>query len=229
MDEPNDWSLMSDYDRDDSDGSETNGSPAGSDAGDRRFDPDYTVLIVDDDPQVLDLFDRYVSSQYSTRTYRSGRDALDEFDDTIDVVLLDRRMPDMPGDEFLHTIREQGYECPVAMVTAVEPDLDILALGFDDYVVKPVLQEELLEVVAELIQRLSYEGHINEWLALLTKKATLERVSSEAELLKSSEYRALLAEIDDLGEVADAELGTLSGNQLDALFRSIDSDLSEAA
>lgn len=220
---------MSDPTRDTLADPESPSATSASRSSDREFDADHTVLIVDDDPQVLELFDRYVSSQYSTRTFRSGRDALDAFDDTIDVVLLDRRMPDMSGDEFLHTIRERGYECPVAMVTAVEPDIDILDLGFDDYVVKPVLQEELLEVVAELIQRLSYERHINEWLALLTKKATLERVSSEAELLKSSEYRALLAEIDELGEVADAELARLPGRQLDALFRSLDSDLSEAA
>lgn len=215
--------------RDSSEGPESREGSSGRTMSDHQVDADHTVMIVDDDPQVLDLYDRFVSTKYSTRAYLSGRDALDEFDDTIDVVLLDRRMPDMPGDEFLHTIREQGYECPVAMVTAVEPEIDILELGFDEYLVKPASQEELLEVVADLIQRQSYERHINKWLSLLAKRAALEKAHSDDELQQSPEYRALLEEIDGLRELTDAELEKLSGSQLDALFWSIDPDVSETA
>lgn len=47
-------------------------------------------------------------------------------------------MPVRSGNEVLDKMRIAGYDWCVAMVTTVEPDLDILEMGFDDYLVKPV-------------------------------------------------------------------------------------------
>lgn len=193
----------------------------------RQSEAGRTVLIVDDDPQVLNLYKRFLSDEYTVRAYSDGRAALEEIDDTIDVILLDRRMPKLSGDEFLETIRELGYDCPVALVTAIEPAIDILELGFDEYIVKPVSRDELLEVVASLIRRISYERHINEWLALLSKKATLESVKTEDELRRNAKYRRLLEDIEQLAERTDAELSQISESQIDALFYGMDSEISE--
>lgn len=178
-----------------------------------------TVLIVDDDPQVRQLYRRYLEEEYDVRIADDGETALEEMDTDVDVVLLDRRMPGLAGDEFLNAIREEGYDCPVAMVTAVDPDLDILELGFEDYLVKPVTKAELLELTESLVQRINYERHIQDWLALLSKKATLERGLTQAELDDSPAYSSLLAQIEQLNERADSELAEFERDEVSALFQ----------
>lgn len=179
---------------------------------------DSTVLVVDDDPQVRELYKQYILDEYEVRTAFDGQSALETIDESVDVVLLDRRMPGLSGDEFLQTVRDRGYVCPVVMVTAVEPDVDILELGFDEYLVKPVSRDELLEVVGSMNRRVSYERNVQDWLALLSKKATLESVKTEEELDDSPEYWALLEEIEQFNDRADAELEDLAADELDALF-----------
>lgn len=184
-----------------------------------------TVLLVDDDPQVRQLYRRYLEEEYTVRTADDGETALEEMDTDVDVVLLDRRMPGLAGDDFLNAIRDQGYDCPVAMVTAVNPDLDILELGFEDYLVKPVTKKELLELTDTLVRRINYERHIQDWLGLLSKKATLERSLSKTELENSPAYASLQAQIEQLNERADTELKDLQNDEVDALFRRMDSPI----
>jgi DNA-binding response OmpR family regulator len=103
-----------------------------------------TILAVDDEPGLVDIYEAWFSDKYAVRTAYGGREALSEFDDAVDLVLLDRRMPGISGDEVLETLREDGHDCPVVMVTAVEPDEGMIELPFDEYVVKPVDKNELL-------------------------------------------------------------------------------------
>lgn len=183
---------------------------------------DATVLIVDDDPQVRDLYQRFLEDEYTVLVADDGETALEQMSDEVDVVLLDRRMPGLAGDEFLNDIRDQGYDCPVAMVTAVNPDLDILELGFEDYLVKPVTREEIRSLTGSLVRRIQYERHIQDWLALLSKKATLERSLTEGERENSSAYAALLAQLDQLNERADSELKELEHDEVQSLFHRMD-------
>lgn len=177
-----------------------------------------TVLIVDDDPQVLDLFSDFLSDDHTVLTAVDGSRALDLVDESTDVVLLDRRMPDMSGDEFLDSLRAAGYSCPVAMVTAIQPDFDILDLGFDDYVVKPVGGEELRELVEDLAERTTYDRNIQEWLSLLSKKTNLEREKSQQELAENEEYERLLVEMDELQPVETEDLKAHRSSRLRSLL-----------
>ena len=80
------------------------------------------VLVVEDEPDLADLYATWLKIDYSVRTAYGGEEAVEQLDDEIDVVLLDRRMPGLSGDEVLTKIRERGIDCYVSMVTAVEPD-----------------------------------------------------------------------------------------------------------
>jgi CheY-like chemotaxis protein len=64
-----------------------------------------TVLIVDDESEVADVYALRLREEYETRTAYGGEEALDTIDSDMDVVLLDRRMPDLSGDEVLERIR----------------------------------------------------------------------------------------------------------------------------
>ncbi|WP_306060069.1 HalX domain-containing protein [Natronococcus wangiae] len=169
-----------------------------------------TVLVVDDESQLADLFATWLTSNWTTETAYDGTEALEKMDAAVDVVLLDRRMPGLSGDDVLEKVRAQGYGCRVIMVTAVDPDFDIIEMGFDDYLVKPVSKNELLELVAEVAGRSEYESAIRDYYALVSKKALLESEKGDHELADSDEYRDLRERIEDLEQRLDETVGELS-------------------
>ncbi|POG54708.1 HalX domain-containing protein [Haloferax marisrubri] len=180
------------------------------------------VLIVEDEPDLADLYATWLRNDYSVRVAYGGREALDKLDDEVDVVLLDRRMPDLSGDEALSEIRDRGFECRVAMVTAVEPDFDIIAMGFDDYLVKPVSREALTDTVSNLILRNAYDVGIQDLFSLASKKALLESEKDEAALEENEEYQRLTARLTELRRELDETLGQLDETEgISAVYRDI--------
>ncbi|PSQ15487.1 DNA-binding protein [Halobacteriales archaeon QS_8_69_26] len=174
---------------------------------------DPVVLIVEDEPDLAQLYTAWLREHCTVRTAYDGEEALEQIDDEVDVVLLDRRMPGLSGDEVLDTIRERDLDCRVAMVTAVEPDFDIVEMGFDDYLVKPVSDDDLIDTVDQLLLRSTYDEQLQELFALASKKALLKSQKTEAELRASEEYArledriaVLRAQIDDtVAELIDQD------------------------
>ena len=162
-----------------------------------------TVLVVDDETRLADLFATWLQSEWKVKTAYDGQSALDQLDDSVAVVLLDRRMPGLSGDEVLDQIREEEFDCRVVMVTAVDPDFDIIEMGFDDYVVKPISKTELLEVVDHVSDRAKYDATLQEYFSLSSKKALLEAEKSERELEESAEYRQLMDQVSELRDEVD--------------------------
>ncbi|WP_312909841.1 response regulator transcription factor [Natronosalvus caseinilyticus] len=149
------------------------------------------VLIVEDEPDLATLYSAWLEDEVTVETAYDGTDALDAIDETVDIVLLDRRMPGLPGDTVLETIRQRDLDCRVAMVTAVEPDFDIIGLGFDDYLVKPVSKAELTSLIDQLLLRSSYDDQLQQFFALASKKALLDGQKTAAERRASQEYAVL--------------------------------------
>src|SRR6056297_816795 len=164
------------------------------------------VLVVEDEPDLADLYATWLRDEYRVRVAYGGREALEELDEEVDVVLLDRRMPDLSGDEALEAIRERDVGCRVAMVTAVEPDFDIVAMGFDDYLVKPVSRDSLKETVENLLRRNTYDDGIQDLFALASKKALLESEKDAATLEEHEEYQELTERVRNLRAQLDETL-----------------------
>jgi DNA-binding response OmpR family regulator len=157
------------------------------------------VLVVDDDQDVADLFAFRLRDRYETTVAYGGEAALEAMDETVDAVLLDRRMPDRHGDDVLATIRERGFDVPVVMTTAVDPDLNILEMEFDDYLCKPIREETLLETLEQLIDT-ERDADLAEFFGLLSKLAVLEDQKSPSELAADDRYQAMRRRADALGE-----------------------------
>ena len=170
------------------------------------------VLVVEDEPDLADLYATWLSVEYEVRTAYGGREAIELLDDVVDVILLDRRMPDLPGDEVLEVVRDRDLECRVAMVTAVEPDFDIIAMGFDDYLVKPVSKDDLRDTVDSLLLRDEYDEGIGELFSLASKKALLESEKGPEDLKTNDEYQHLTDRISDLRTNLDTTLQNLDDN-----------------
>lgn len=144
---------------------------------------------------------------------------MDKLSGEFEVVLLDRRMPGISGDQVLDRIREQQLGCRVVMVSAVEPDFDVIALGFDDYLVKPVTKADLVGAVQRMERRLTYDNGLQRYFALVSKKATLEVEKRNQDLEQNEEYRRLLDEIETLRDQVDASLGELDQDDMRAVLR----------
>ncbi|MFC7008875.1 winged helix-turn-helix transcriptional regulator [Halalkalicoccus salilacus] len=190
--------------------------------GDRHLDPepDPTVLIVDDDPRLLNMHASWLEDEYVVERAYDGEEAFRKLDDSIDVVLLDRRMPGISGEEVLERIRQWGIDCRVVMLSAVDPDFDIVDMGFDGYVVKPGFREEVRDVITDVLARDVHEKPVQEFLTLSAKEALLRAEKTDTELRENDAYVRLVerlerleAEIDDAAEQAthDERLRTLIG------------------
>ncbi len=177
----------------------TDGSPPGD-------DPAPTVLAVDDEPDLVELYRVYLQDEYDVRLAKGGEEALSRMDDDVDVVLLDRRMSDLTGHEVLSEMRAAGYDAQVAMVTAVEPDVDVVDMPFDDYQTKPVSREDVRALVAVLLRRAEFDEQSQRFFALASKKAALEASG----LTGTDEYERVLTQIADTRAEVDTTLDRLS-------------------
>jgi len=171
------------------------------------------VLIVEDEPDVAETYNLWLASDYEVRMAHDGDEGLDELDETVDVVLLDRMMPGLSGDEVLQQIRDRGFDCRVAMVTAVEPDFDILEMGFDAYLCKPIKSDQLYETVSNLLDRSAYDDLLQEYYSLVEKRATLEATMSSAELEDNEEYVELRDRIETLRDDLSDSLGGIGSDE----------------
>ncbi|MCF2166446.1 response regulator [Halobacterium salinarum] len=181
---------------------------------------DTTVLVVDDERGLADLYTIWLEDDYDVKTAYSGTEAIDAIDPTIDVALLDRQMPDVSGDDVLDELRERGIECRVAMVTAVEPELDIIDLGFDDYLQKPVDRDTLLETVGRLQRRSTYDDTVAEFFAAARKQALLSE-SDDPTITDSAEFSALESDLASLRDDLDDVVADFDDADYEVLFRQL--------
>lgn len=108
------------------------------------------IAVVEDNPDNRLLVQALLEGTYDLSEYETGVDAVNGLaDDPPDLVLLDISLPEMDGTEVLAWIRQQPQfkELPVIALTAHAMAGDrekYLAAGFNDYVTKPILDEDVL-------------------------------------------------------------------------------------
>lgn len=178
-----------------------------------------TVLVVDDEPDVADAYAAQLRERYTVRTAYSGADALETIDDDVAVVLLDRRMPGQSGDDVLEQIRGRGVDARIAMVTAVDPDFDIIQMPFDDYLTKPVSQADLFATVERLLTCAKYEAQFQEFYALTSKIATLRANKSGTELETSETFDQLRQRRRQVRDDLDETIAEFDDDDFAAMFR----------
>lgn len=162
-----------------------------------------TVLVADDEPGIVDEHAARLESEYAVRRAYSGREALDRVDGFLDVALLARRMSDIDGDEVLERVRGHGYDCQVAMLAGVEPGVDVAAMGFDDCLLEPVPETELLSTVDRLHRRKTYDEGLRRLFSLASRAAALEAEHDLETLRARPEYRHLRGRLEALRDELD--------------------------
>ena len=118
----------------------------------------FHILVVDDDKNTRMYFEAVLTNNnYTVTVAKNGEEALDIMDKKhIDLVVLDIMMPKMDGYEFTKTLRECDNNLPILMVSAKQMPTDKnkgFAVGTDDYMTKPVDQDEFLYRIKALLRR----------------------------------------------------------------------------
>lgn len=183
-----------------------------------------TVLVVEDERALIELYVRWLEDDYRVLTATDGEEAIEQFDEEIDVALLDRLMPGMSGDEVLQELRKAVSGCKVAMVTAVEPDFDVISMGFDDYLTKPVEREELLETIHRLLSRGEFDDIEQELYALSSKQAALRSSKPQEELDDNEDFQRLNERIAALRTELNSTLPDMNDDDFVAMVRDIEDD-----
>lgn len=174
---------------------------------------------MDDERSLTELYETWLCGPYDTDVANSGTAAQRMLEtDRYEVVLLDRWMPDVPGDDVLASIRARELDCRVAMLTGVCPDFDIIDKEFDSYVLKPVSQAELLEVVERLYALPTYRPTLQELYTLLEKRSVLVAEKTVAELHANDEFARLQDEITTRRSQVQACIESISDEAFRAIF-----------
>ena len=115
------------------------------------------ILLVDDDPGVLDVVAFMLRREgFNVDEERDGNDALERArTNAYDIVILDVMLPGISGTDVCRALRSQS-DVPIVMLTARDAEIDRvlgLELGADDYVTKPFSTAELLSRVRAILRR----------------------------------------------------------------------------
>lgn len=118
----------------------------------------FHILVVDDEKNTRLLLRAILEAEhYTVSTAENGEEALDIMDrEHIDLVILDIMMPKMDGYEFTRTLRENRSNLPILMASAKylpEDKHKGFIVGTDDYITKPIDEEEMLLRIKALLRR----------------------------------------------------------------------------
>ena len=118
----------------------------------------FNILVVEDNDNTRKLMEEVlVEERFQPVLAKDGQEALDILEaQHIDLMITDIMMPGMDGYTLTDQLREAGYDLPILMVTARETIKDKrrgFMVGTDDYMVKPVDEEELILRVRALLRR----------------------------------------------------------------------------
>jgi len=139
---------------------------------------DLRALVVDDEREVADAYALRLRGHCDVTTAYSGSEALSIVEDsTVDVVLLDRHMPNMSGDDVLAELDEREFPGRIIMITAIDPEFEVLEMPFDDYLCKPIDREDVLAAIDQQRQVLAYET-LGEYFSAESKRAVLAAETS---------------------------------------------------
>ncbi len=118
----------------------------------------FHILVVDDDKNTRLFLSAVIKdAKYIVSTAENGEEALEIMDrEHIDLIVLDIMMPKMDGYEFTKHIREANNNLPILMVSAKQLPADKhkgFLVGTDDYITKPIDDEEMLYRIKALLRR----------------------------------------------------------------------------
>lgn len=157
----------------------------------------FNILLVDDEIKITEVVKAYLDKEgYNTFVAYDGKKALELFNqETFDLVILDRMLPDISGEEICEKIRQTSL-VHIIMLTAKteeEDKIDGFNLGCDDYVCKPFNVKELILRIKAVFRKIDKGDVIK-----IKDEVEINTLSHEVKIrghevnLTNTEYKILL-------------------------------------
>lgn len=158
----------------------------------------FNIMVVEDNSNSRKLMEAVLLQHgYQPILAKDGVEALDLLDRKhVDLIVLDIMMPNMDGYELTKVLREANYTLPILMVTAKEAPADKrkgFIIGTDDYMVKPVDEEEMILRIAALLRRskIASEHKLVIGTTELDYDALIVKANGQTEELPQKEFMLL--------------------------------------
>ncbi|MFC0417809.1 response regulator transcription factor [Cytobacillus solani] len=156
-----------------------------------------TLLLVDDEPMMLDLLSLYLSPiGYHCIKKESAREAINYLEThPVDLILLDIMMPEMNGLDACEKIR-QTWDTPIIMLTAMSDKTDVvkgLNNGADDYISKPFDEDVLIARIEAVLRRQKNETGKISYRGLFLDQNSYELLYNGVEVLLTPKEFAMMS------------------------------------
>ena len=195
----------------------------------------HRVLIVDDEPDILDLLDYNLTKEgYRVKTANNGRKAVDLAAKFLpDLILLDIMMPHQDGVETCRQIRENPdlYNTFIVFLTARSEEYSEVAAfdtGADDYITKPIKPRALISRIGAMFRREAKKGQkntkINAGNLIIDRTSYTVTVNGDPITLPKKEFELLyyLVQNPDKVHSRDDLLQNIWGSDVYVLARTVD-------
>lgn len=116
-----------------------------------------TILVVDDEHGIRQSFKMVLEDEYNVLLAGTGGEAIDIlYKNSVDLILLDIRLPDINGIELLEKLKETDPNTEIIMITAVneiQTAVKTIKLGAYEYIIKPFIVEDVLTVINRALEK----------------------------------------------------------------------------
>ncbi|MDR1505719.1 MAG: response regulator transcription factor [Treponema sp.] len=192
------------------------------------------VLVVDDEPKILDLIKSYLEMNgFLAVCAKTGPEAVEIFETRqVHLILLDLMLPGLSGEEVCKKVR-MASDIPIIMITAKVDEESVirgLAIGADDYVTKPFSPRQLIARVQAALRRCGDKspGGITV-RGDLAADAENRRISRNGETLPltAHEYRILALLMSRPSKIFTREeiISNVKGDDYDGFDRAVDTHI----
>ena len=168
------------------------------------------ILIADDEKLIRDVIKEYCNFEgYEVIEAENGVEALENINNTVDLIILDIMMPKLDGFSACKKIKEK-YNIPIIMLSARSEEYDKLYgfdLGIDDYLTKPFSPKELIARIKAVTNRKEKKKHKifqyeNLSVDFIAHKIT---INNEEVTVTPKEYELLCYFIDNINVALSRE------------------------
>ena len=170
----------------------------------------FNILLVDDEIKITEVINAYLDKEgYNTFIAHDGQKALELFtQEEFDLVILDRMLPDISGEEICKRIRETSLVHLIMLTAKTEDDdkIDGFKLGCDDYVCKPFNVKELVLRIKAVFRKIEKEEIIK-----VGDEIEVNTLSHEVKIrgtevsLTNTEYKILLLLVNNQKKIFTRE------------------------
>ena len=170
----------------------------------------FNILLVDDEIKITEVIKAYLDKEgYNTFIAHDGQKALELFtQEEFDLVILDRMLPDISGEEICKRIRETSLVHIIMLTAKTEDDdkIDGFNLGCDDYVCKPFNVKELVLRIKAVFRKIEKEEIIK-----VRDEIEVNTLSHEVKIrgtevsLTNTEYKILLLLVNNQKKIFTRE------------------------